>query len=203
MGQNAETSEQIISPELSNVLQFEDQTSLKDLFSNFSIEGITQETSQGYIESVLTSFHGSESSSLDSHEGSSQLIPIPQTSTTETSTQALPNQLPSILPKTESIQPEPPAVIEVPNVIKEDSATQIPTKRPYKKRKINSDEPKTPKEKNWTVSQFITPEFIPFRDICETRYNNLLELFKEQTERINYQYLTLITKLETLDLNSS
>ena len=88
------------------------------------------------------------------------------------------------------------------DVNKEDCSTQIPTKRTYKKRKTN-DEPKTLKEKNWTVSQFITREFIPFRDICEIRYNNLLELFKEQSERTNYQYISLIAKLETLDLNST
>ena len=214
LDQNAETSEPLISSELTNVLQFDDQTSLKNLFSNFSIEGITQETSEGYIESILLGSHegssqpipisqtsATEIALLGSHEGSSLPIPISQTSATET--QVLPNQFPSILSKTDSIQPGSSTVKEVINVNKEDCSTQIPTKRPYKKRKTNSDEPKTLKEKNWTINQFITREFIPFRDICETRYNNLLELFKEQTERTNYQYISLIAKLDTLDLNSS
>ena len=167
-----------IHPELTNAYEFD---TLRDLLSNFPIPHTTEPATS--LDSILDS--------------SFESIPVTQTSATETLIQATP----SILPETDLIQPEPsptpPAAVIVE---KEDCSTQIPNRRKKDLDERKKNSPKTLKDK-WTVNHFVTKEFLPFKDTCEARYKHLLTLVKEQTDTTNYQYITLVTKLEALNIN--
>jgi hypothetical protein len=167
-----------IHPELTNAYEFD---TLRDLLSNFPIPHTTEPATS--LDSILDS--------------SFESIPVTQTSATETLIQATP----SILPETDLIQPEPsptpPAAVIVE---KEDCSTQIPNRRKKDLDVRKKNSPKTLKDK-WTVNHFVTKEFLPFKDTCEARYKHLLTLVKEQTDTTNYQYITLVTKLEALNIN--
>ena len=95
---------------------------------------------------------------------------------------------------------------------KEPSPSSVPTsvssktvagKRPYRK-SDKSNECTT----RWTIPQFVTQEFIPFRNefetfknICKSRHNRIIELINEKSANANRQFGTLISQMNSLNLN--
>ena len=95
---------------------------------------------------------------------------------------------------------------------KEPSPSSVPTlvspktvtgKRPYRKSDKSSE-----CTTRWTIPQFVTQEFIPFRNefetfknICRSRHDRIVELINEKAANSNRQFGTLISQMNSLNLN--
>ena len=95
---------------------------------------------------------------------------------------------------------------------KEPSPSSVPTpvslktvagKRPYRKSDKSSK-----CTTRWTIPQFVSQEFIPFRNefetfknICKSRHNRIIELINEKSANANRQFGILISQMNSLNLN--
>ena len=100
---------------------------------------------------------------------------------------------------------EEPSSSSVPTPVsmKQASPKTVAGKRPYR-RNDKSNECTT----RWTIPQFVTQEFIPFKNefiafknACKSRNDRIIELMNEKSANVNRQFATIISQINNLNLN--